>query len=102
MFDQKSDLGACAVAAMTQSMAFSPHVQPFQDRLHKWETNLHLCEAVLDAWFSLQRGWMYLEPVFSFPDLLIHLPTESKRFATVDRIWRKVLDYLTHSSTVHC
>ena len=32
---------------------------------------------------------MYLEPIFASDDIQKQLPTESKRFQTVDRNWRK-------------
>jgi dynein heavy chain len=47
---------------------------------------------VIEQWLTLQRGWMYLEPIFSSPDIMQQLPMEGKRFAAVDRSWRKVLD----------
>jgi dynein heavy chain len=83
---------------MTQSMGFSPHKKAFEERLRKWDSNLQLCGSVLEAWMSLQRGWLYLEPIFAAPDLLRHLPVEAKRFATVDRIWRKVVPSNTYWS----
>ena len=47
---------------------------------------------VLDQWITLQRTWMYLEPIFSSDDIMQQLPLEGKRFATVDRAWRKTMD----------
>lgn len=35
---------------------------------------------------------MYLEPIFSSEDIMQQLPLEGKRFATVDRMWRKTTD----------
>jgi hypothetical protein len=35
---------------------------------------------------------MYLEPIFSSDDIMQQLPLEGKRFATVDRMWRKTTD----------
>jgi dynein heavy chain len=46
---------------------------------------------ILDEWLTLQRQWMYLEPIFSSEDIMQQLPMEGKRFASVDRMWRKTL-----------
>ena len=75
---------------MTQSMAFSPYKKPFEERLTRWEAQLSLVSEVIDEWLALQRAWMYLEPIFSSPDILQQLPQEGKRYSSVDRIWRKV------------
>ena len=75
---------------MTQSMAFSPYKKPFEERLKRWEAQLSLVSEVIDELLALQRAWMYLEPIFSSPDILQQLPQEGKRYSSVDRIWRKV------------
>ena len=38
-----------------------------------------------------QRNWMYLQPIFESDDINRQLPAEGKRFAGVDRLWRKTL-----------
>ena len=76
---------------MTQSMDFSPYKKPFEERLVRWEAQLSLVSEVIDEWLALQRAWMYLEPIFSSPDILQQLPQEGKKYSSVDRIWRKVL-----------
>ncbi|GFH08633.1 uncharacterized protein HaLaN_03622, partial [Haematococcus lacustris] len=77
---------------MTQSMTFSPYKKPFEERIMKWEQQLTLVSEILDQWLTLQRSWMYLEPIFSSEDIMQQLPLEGKRFATVDRMWRKTTD----------
>ncbi|XP_024523426.1 dynein heavy chain 1, axonemal [Selaginella moellendorffii] len=77
--------------AMSQSMSFSPFKKPFEEKIAKWEAQLVLMSDLLDEWFALQRQWMYLEPIFSSPDIQTQLPIESKRFNTVNTIWRKAL-----------
>lgn len=47
---------------------------------------------VLEQWIALQRAWMYLEPVFASKDIQQQLPMEAKRFAAVDRGWRKTME----------
>eukprot|EP00899_Mesostigma_viride_P012150 jgi/Mesvir1/20936/Mv08007-RA.1 len=76
---------------MTQSMNFSPYKKPFEERITQWESQLKLASEILEEWTLLQRQWMYLEPIFSSEDILHQLPLEGKRFATVDRTWRKTL-----------
>ena len=45
----------------------------------------------MDEWLSCQRAWLYLEPIFGSEDINRQLPVESKRFQTMDRIWRKIM-----------
>ena len=75
---------------MTQAMGFSPFKKPFEERIVEWEASLSLASEILDEWVAVQRSWMYLEPIFSSDDIMQQLPLEGKRFATVDRSWRKV------------
>ncbi|KAJ7513333.1 hypothetical protein O6H91_24G001000 [Diphasiastrum complanatum] len=77
--------------AMTQSMTFSPFKEPFEEKILKWESQLLLVSEIMDEWFALQRQWMYLEPIFSSPDIQTQLPIESKRFNTVNIVWRKAV-----------
>ena len=46
---------------------------------------------MLDEWLNCQRSWLYLEPIFSSEDINRQLPVESKRYQTMERIWRKVM-----------
>jgi hypothetical protein len=55
-------------------------------------TPQHQVSDVLEQWVALQRAWMYLEPVFASSDIQQQLPMEAKRFAAVDRGWRKTLE----------
>lgn len=48
-------------------------------------------QDVLDEWLNCQRAWLYLEPIFSSEDINRQLPVESKRYQTMERIWRKVM-----------
>lgn len=77
---------------MTQSMSFSPYKKPFEDRINSWEGKLVMTQDVLDEWLNCQRAWLYLEPIFSSEDINRQLPIESKRYQTMERIWRKVMN----------
>ncbi|KAK3096562.1 hypothetical protein FSP39_001310 [Pinctada imbricata] len=76
---------------MTQSMSFSPFKKPFEDRINSWENKLKTTQDVLDEWLVCQRSWLYLEPIFSSEDINRQLPVESKRYQTMERIWRKIM-----------
>ncbi|KAL0235780.1 hypothetical protein GEMRC1_002362 [Eukaryota sp. GEM-RC1] len=76
---------------MTQSMSFSPFKGPFEDRIANWESLLKTVQLIIEEWVEVQTGWMYLEPIFSSPDIIKQLPQEYKRFQTVDLTWRKLL-----------
>ncbi|XP_073667291.1 dynein axonemal heavy chain 1 [Tursiops truncatus] len=76
---------------MTQSMTFSPYKKPFEQRINSWENKLKLTQEVLEEWLNCQRAWLYLEPIFSSEDINRQLPVESKRYQTMERIWRKIM-----------
>jgi hypothetical protein len=46
---------------------------------------------VLDEWIKVQRSWLYLQPIFESQDIQKQLPTEHKRFVTVDRNWQTTM-----------
>lgn len=48
-------------------------------------------QEVLEEWLNCQRAWLYLEPIFSSEDINRQLPVESKRYQTMERIWRKIM-----------
>ncbi|XP_078000357.1 dynein axonemal heavy chain 1-like isoform X2 [Glandiceps talaboti] len=76
---------------MTQSMSFSPFKKPFEERISTWEGKLRMTQDVLDEWLNCQRAWLYLEPIFSSEDINRQLPVESKRYQTMDRMWRRIM-----------
>ncbi|CAM9756452.1 unnamed protein product, partial [Phaeothamnion confervicola] len=42
-----------------QTMAGSRFVGSFADQVREWEKTLNLVNETLDAWYSVQRKWMY-------------------------------------------
>ena len=77
---------------MTQAMSFSPYKAPLEQRIMTWDNKLCTTQDVLEEWLKVQQSWLYLEPIFSSDDIAKQLPTESKRYQTMDRIWRRAMD----------
>ena len=76
---------------MTQAMAYSAFKAPFAERIDAWSETLNTVSDVLDEWIKVQRAWLYLQPIFDSDDIQKQLPTETKRFGTVDKNWRHTL-----------
>lgn len=57
-----------------------------------WQEKLIFVQEMMDAWLSVQKGWLYLEPVLatggSGGDIQHLVADELKRFNAVDKVKR--------------
>ena len=65
--------------------------------MEDWERKLALFARTLDEWMTCQRNWLYLEQIFTTPDIQRQLPSESKLFQQV----RLVFITMLFSKQVH-
>ncbi|XP_046391604.1 dynein axonemal heavy chain 6 [Ischnura elegans] len=73
------------------TIASSKHVGPLKFRVDEWINKLDLFSKTLEEWQTCQQNWIYLESIFSAPDIQRQLPAESKMFTTVDKSWKEIM-----------
>lgn len=84
----------------TQTMKGSPYAKIFEQRISEWETWLIYTWNLIEYWIKVQQVWLYLEPIFSSPDIIKHLATEAKLFKDVDTNWRTMMNKINATPKV--
>ncbi|XP_023013028.2 dynein heavy chain at 16F isoform X2 [Leptinotarsa decemlineata] len=73
------------------TIASSRHVGPIKSKVDEWIKNLDQFSRTLDEWMTCQQSWIYLEVIFSAPDIQRQLPNEAKLFIVVDKSWKEIM-----------
>eukprot|EP00899_Mesostigma_viride_P007437 jgi/Mesvir1/16695/Mv15092-RA.1 len=85
------------IAALEDSMVTmttitsSRYVAGIRHEVEKMEKQLKTFSETLDEWLACQKAWMYLESIFSAPDIQRQLPAEAKAFFTVDKQLKEIM-----------
>ena len=74
------------------SIRGSRFVEPIRDKADEWDRRLTMFSRSLEEWINCQRSWLYLEQIFSTPDITKQLPSESKLFSSADRLWQDLMN----------
>jgi dynein heavy chain len=69
----------------------SRFVAGIRPEVEKMEGSLRSLQSVLDEWLNVQKNWMYLEPIFSAPDIQRQLPAEAKMFLDIDKGLKNIM-----------
>jgi dynein heavy chain, axonemal len=69
----------------------SRFIGPIKSEVERWDKMLSLFDETLDVWLVCQRSWLYLESIFSAPDIQRQLPDEARMFTQVDRAWKDIM-----------
>ncbi|KAG7470921.1 hypothetical protein MATL_G00119020 [Megalops atlanticus] len=81
---------------LLQSLKDSPYYKGFEDKVLLWETRLADLDEYLHNLNSIQRKWVYLEPIFGRGAL----PREQARFKRVDEDFRSIMTDVQRDSRV--
>jgi dynein heavy chain len=84
-----TNLDDCLVTINT--ILGSRFVGPIRDEVEKWQHRLVLFQDTMDEWLMVQRNWMYLETIFSAPDIQRQLPEAAKMFFICDKSFREIM-----------
>ena len=76
---------------MVQTMLGSPFIKYIRGPAQDFEKKLVYMQDLMDEWLTVQRTWMYLQPIFGSDDIMRQLPTEGRRFQAVDALWRRTM-----------
>jgi len=84
----------------TMTMRGSPFCKPFAVRMAAWEKTLVYNQDVIDGWLKVQATWMYLEPIFSSPDIRAQMPREGELFQNVDSVFKRLMAFCVETPAV--
>jgi len=83
-----------------QTLAANKHVRSAAKRVQQWDKDLNRIAETIAVWIQVQKQWAYLEKIFSFDDIKMQLPDESKKFGKTDTAYKKIMETAFKSPNV--
>lgn len=62
-------------------------VEPFAEEVDYWERTLSTIGEVLETTLLIQRGYMYMDNIFTTEDIRKQLPKETSKYDKLTRQW---------------
>jgi len=72
-------------------MASSRYVKRYQKEVEDFQYSLNLIADCLEQWREAQRGWIYLENIFSSQDIRKQRSRDYQDFEGINRYWAKMM-----------
>jgi len=69
----------------------SRYVKPLRTEAEKWKKDLFTISQIVEELVLCQKQWIYLENIFSAPDIKKQLPAESHSFEVVDKFFKNIM-----------
>lgn len=80
------------------TIAASKHLGTLKPRIDEWIRQLDIFGKTFEEWVKVQQSWIYLEAIFSAPDIQRQLPQEAKIFVVVDKSWKEIMRHVAKYS----
>jgi len=87
------------IVALNQMNAMR-YVKPFQSIVTEKNTSLSEAAETIEKWLKVQTLWGNLVAVFAAGDIAKQMPTESKMFKKIDRLWLKIMERANENKNV--
>lgn len=82
-----STLGSIAQCSTCNYYRF---VEPFAQKVDYWERALSTVGEVLEMTLLIQRGYMYMDNIFTTGDIRKQLPKETDQYDNLTKEWKKI------------
>jgi len=87
------------IVALNQMNAMR-YVTPFRSIVQEKSTSLSEAADTIEKWLKVQTLWSNLVAVFAAGDIAKQMPTESKKFKQIDRLWLKIMERANENRNV--